>query len=299
MAVEFAGLRLKNPVIAASGTFGYGLEWASLLDLNELGGLVTKGLSLAPMLGNPPPRLAVTPSGMINYIGLQNVGVDRFIREKLPKLAAYRTAVIANVFGTSVQEYAEVARRLEDAPGLAAYELNLSSPNSKGGGMVFGSNLRLLAEVTTAARKVSRRPLIAKLTPNVADIAPFAKAAEDAGADAISLVNTFTGMEAERQRARPQLPGGVGGISGPAIYAAALRLVEQAVRTVRIPVIGIGGILCGADAANFLRVGAVAVQVGTANFYDPLAAVRIVRELEASCRERGLNRVDNLRSGST
>ena len=296
MTVEFAGLRLKNPVIAASGTFGYGLEWASLLDLNELGGLVTKGLSLEPMPGNPPPRLAVTPSGMINYIGLQNVGVDAFIRQKLPKLAAVRTAIIANVFGTSVEEYAEVVRRLEDAPGLAAYELNLSSPNSKGGGMVFGSDLRLLAEVTAAARKVSRRPLIAKLTPNVADIAPFAQAAEDAGADAISLVNTFTGMDTERQGAHPRLPGGVGGISGPVIHLEALRLVEQAVRAVRIPIIGIGGILCGADAAEFLRAGAVAVQVGTANFYDPLATVRIVRELEAGCRDHGLDRVGDLRS---
>jgi dihydroorotate dehydrogenase (NAD+) catalytic subunit len=287
MTVEFAGLRLKNPVIAASGTFGYGLEWAPLLDLNELGGLVTKGLSLAPMPGNPPPRLAVTPSGMINYIGLQNVGVDRFIREKLPKLTAYQTAVIANVFGTSVEEYAEVVRHLEDAPGLAAYELNLSSPNSKGGGMVFGSDLRLLAEVTAAARKVSRRPLIAKLTPNVADVVPFAKAAEDSGADAISLVNTFTGMATERQRARPQLPGGVGGISGPVIHDEALRLVERAVRAVRISIIGIGGILCGADAVEFLRAGAVAVQVGTANFYDPLATVRIVRELDKCWRPAG------------
>ncbi|MBI2819721.1 MAG: dihydroorotate dehydrogenase [Acidobacteria bacterium] len=277
--VEFVGLRLKNPVIAASGTFGYGLEWESVLDLNELGGLVTKGLSIVPMPGNPPPRLAVTPSGMINFIGLQNVGVDAFIREKLPRLAALKTAVIANVFGKSVEDYVEVVRRLDSAAGLAAYELNLSSPNSKGGGMVFGSNLRLLGEVTSSVKRICRRPLLVKLTPNVADIREFAKAAEDAGADAISLVNTFVGPHAERSAAQPVIPGGAGGLSGPAIHADALRLVSRAVQAVRIPVIGVGGILCGADAAAFLRAGAVAVQVGTANFYDPLATLRIAREL--------------------
>jgi dihydroorotate dehydrogenase (NAD+) catalytic subunit len=278
-SVEFAGLRLNNPVIAASGTFGYGLEWESILDLNELGGLVTKGLSRQPMRGNPPPRLAVTPTGMLNFIGLQNVGVDAFIREKLPRLAQLRTAVIANVFGTSVEDYVEVVRRLEAAGGLAGYELNLSSPNSKGGGMVFGSDVKLLGEVTGAVRKVCRRPLLAKLTPNVADIEPYAQAAEAAGADAISLVNTFVGSHPERDAARPALPGGAGGLSGPAIHAEALRLVSRAARAVRIPVIGIGGILCGADAAAFLRAGAVAVQVGTANFYDPRATVRVAREL--------------------
>jgi dihydroorotate dehydrogenase (NAD+) catalytic subunit len=279
MSVEFAGLRLKNPVIAASGTFGYGLEWESVLDLNLLGGLVTKGLSRQPMPGNPPPRLAVTPSGMINFIGLQNVGVDAFIREKLPRLAMLQTTVIANVFGKSVDEYVEVVRRLEAAEGLAAYELNLSSPNSAGGGMVFGSDLRLLAEVTSAVKNVCQRPLLVKLTPNVSDIGEFAKAAEHAGADGISLVNTFVGVHPERPAAKPAIPGGAGGLSGPAIYQDALRLVRRAVETVRIPVIGVGGILCGADAAAFLEAGAAAVQVGTANFYDPLAPVRIAREL--------------------
>lgn len=295
MTVEFAGLRLKNPVIAASGTFGYGYEWAPLLDLNELGGIVVKGLSREPMPGNPPPRLATTPSGMLNFVGLQNVGVKGFIRDKLPKLASYDGAVIANVFGKSVEDYAEVVRQLEDAKGVAAYELNLSSPNSKGGGMVFGSDLKLLAEVVAAARKVSRRPLLAKLTPNVAEIAPFAQAAETSGADAISLVNTFLGMEAERRQARPQLAGGAGGLSGPVIHENALRLVTQAADAVRIPVIGIGGILCGADAATFLKAGVVAVQVGTANFYDPLATVRIIRELHAYCRKAGVRRVFDLR----
>ena len=285
MAIEFAGLRLKNPVIAASGTFGYGLEWASVLDLDELGGLVTKGLSLGPLPGNPPPRMAVTPSGMINFIGLQNVGVDAFISKKLPLFARFKTAVIANVFGKSVEDYAEVVRRLDTAEGLVAYELNLSSPNSKGGGMVFGTDLALLAAVTSAAKRVSRRPVIAKLTPNVADVVPFAHAAEAAGADAISLVNTFTGMESERRQSKPALPGGVGGLSGPAIRAEALRMVESAARAVKIPVIGIGGILCGVDALEFLRAGAVAVQVGTASFYDPRATVRIIHEL-AELRSR-------------
>jgi dihydroorotate dehydrogenase (NAD+) catalytic subunit len=280
-SVAIAGLRFKNPVIAASGTFGYGLEWDSILDLSELGGLVTKGLSRDPMPGNPPPRLAVTTSGMINFIGLQNVGVDRFIREKLPKLARLKTVVIANVFGRSVDEYTEVARRLEEGEGLAAYELNLSSPNSKGGGMVFGSDLTLLSAVIESVRRVARRPVIAKLTPNVPDVAPFAQAAEASGADAISLVNTFTGMEDERRSSLPQIPGGAGGVSGPAIRERALELVAKAAQAVKIPVIGIGGILTGADARELLRAGAVAVQVGTANFYDPLAPVRIARELRA------------------
>jgi dihydroorotate dehydrogenase (NAD+) catalytic subunit len=281
VALEFAGLRLRNPVIAAGGTFGYGLEWQAVLDLNELGGFVTKGLSLAPMPGNPPPRLAVTPSGMINFIGLQNVGVDSFIRDKLPALVSLKTAVIANVFGKSVEEYCEVVRRLESAERLAGYELNLSSPNSKGGGMVFGADLRLLAEVISSVRKVCRRPLLAKLTPNVPDIVPFAKAAEDAGADALSLVNTFIGDHPERSAAKPRIPGGAGGLSGPAIHADALRLVSRAAQAIQIPVIGVGGIVCGADARAFLQAGAVAVQVGTANFYDPLATLRVARELAA------------------
>ena len=299
MTVEFAGLRLKNPVIAASGTFGYGLEWESVLDLNQLGGLVTKGLSLEPMAGNPPPRLAVTPSGMLNSVGLQNVGVDAFIRQKLPRLAALQTVVIANVFGKSVEEYTEVVRRLENAEGLAAYELNLSSPNSKGGGMVFGSDLKLLAEVTSSVRKVCRRPLLVKLTPNVPDVAPFAQAAEASGADALSLVNTFTGPHperAEREASGQTLGGGAGGLSGPAIREDALRLVRRAVQSVKIPVIGIGGILCGADAARFLQAGAVAVQVGTANFYDPRATLRIINELartgpNSMARTHGVRRI--------
>jgi dihydroorotate dehydrogenase (NAD+) catalytic subunit len=295
MTVEFAGLRLKNPVIAASGTFGYGVEFESLLDLNELGGLVVKGLSREPMPGNPPPRLAETPSGMLNSVGLQNMGVDAFIVQKLPRLRSFDTAVIANVFGETTEDYVEVVRRLESAQGLAAYELNLSCPNTKQGGLVFGTDPALTREVTQAVRKICRRPLLVKLSPNVADITPVAQAAEAAGADALSLVNTFVGMQLERGTGEASLPGSAGGLSGPAIHALAVRLVHRAARAVRIPVIGIGGILCGADAAEFLRAGAVAVQVGTASFYDPRASVRIVRELGSYCRRSGIRRVGELR----
>ncbi len=297
MAVELAGLRLKNPIIAASGTFGYGVEFETLLDLNQLGGLVVKGLSREPMPGNPPPRLVETPAGLLNSIGLQNIGVDAFLREKLPRLRGLHAAVIANVFGYEIADYVEVVRRLETGEGLAACELNLSCPNTKGGGIVFGSDPALTYEVTAAVRKVCRRPLWVKLSPNVTDIAPFARAAESAGADALSLVNTFVGMQLEREAGRGTLPGGTGGLSGPAIRALALRLVHQARQAVRIPIVGIGGIICGADAAEFLRAGAAAVQVGTASFYDPRATVRIVRELEAYCRRQGVRHVRQLSQG--
>jgi dihydroorotate dehydrogenase (NAD+) catalytic subunit len=294
MTVEFAGLRLANPVIAASGTFGYGVEFESLLDLNELGGLVVKGLSREPMPGNPPPRLVETPSGMLNSVGLQNMGVDAFIREKLPRLRSFRTAVIANIFGETVEDYVEVARRLEEAEGVAAYELNLSCPNTRHGGMVFGTDPGLTHEVTAAVKNICRRPVLVKLTPNVAEIAPLAQAAERAGADAISLINTFVGMQVEPEEGRRSIPGGTGGLSGPAIHSLAVRLVNHATRVVRIPVVGIGGILCGADAAEFLRAGAVAVEVGTASFYDPRATVRIARELRDYCHRMGIRRVGEL-----
>ena len=294
LSTQIGKIKFKNPVLVASGTFGHAREFESFFDLKKLGGIVTKTITLKPRLGNPAPRIVETPSGMLNFIGLQNVGVARFIKEKLPRLAAFKTAVIANVFGKSVEEYTEVVRRLEDAAGLVAYELNLSSPNSKGGGMVFGTDLKLLAAVTSSAKQVSRRAVIAKLTPNVADIVPFAQAAESAGADAISLVNTFTGMESERRHSKPALPGGVGGLSGPAIHREALRLVEQAVRAVKIPVIGVGGILCGADAAEFLRAGAIAVQVGTANFWDPKTPARVAQELELFLAEEDIANVRDL-----
>ena len=297
MTVDIGGLRLKNPILAASGTFGYGLEFASILDLNELGGFVTKGLSREPMAGNPPPRLVETPAGMMNSVGLQNVGADAFIREKLPRLAKLETAVIANVFGYETEDYVEVVRRLEEAGGLAAYELNLSCPNTAG--VMFASDPKLIREVTGAVRKVSRRPVWIKLSPNVSDIAPFAQAAEAGGADAISLVNTFVGMqmvdvEKKTGSNRATLPQGTGGLSGPAIHSLAVRLVHQAARAVGIPVVGIGGVVCGADAAELLRAGAVAVEIGTANFYDPRATVRIVSELRAYCRRAGVRKVSEL-----
>ncbi len=299
MAVEFAGLRLKNPVIAASGTFGYGVEFEPLLDLNELGGLVVKGLSREPMAGNPPPRLAETPSGMLNSVGLQNIGVDAFLRGKLPRLGQLSTAVIANVFGETTEDYVEVVQRMEaTGGGLAAYELNLSCPNTRCGGITFGSDPALTHEVTAAVRKISRRPLLVKLSPNVTDIVSFGQAAEAAGADALCLVNTFVGMQFGLAPGQPPIPGKIAGLSGPAIRFQALRLVYQTARAVQIPVIGIGGILCGADAAEFLRAGAAAVQVGTANFYDPRATVRIVRELEACCRKAGIRHVRDLSNHS-
>ena len=294
MAVEFAGLRLKNPVIAASGTFAYGVEFQSLLDLNELGGFVVKGLSRLPMAGNPAPRLAETPAGMLNSVGLQNIGVEAFVKEKLPKLRTFRTAVIANVFGETAEDYVEVVRRLESEEGIAAYELNLSCPNTKHGGVAFGTNAALTQEVTQAVRKICRRPLLVKLSPNVADITVTAQAAEAAGADALTLINTFVGMQIGGGTI-PTIPGGVAGLSGPAIHTLAVRLVHQAANAVRIPIIGLGGIICGADAADFLRAGAVAVQVGTASFYDPRATVRIARELETYCRRAGIRGVSDLK----
>ncbi len=295
LSVEFAGLHLKNPILAASGTFGYGLEFAALFDLNKLGGFVTKGLSRRPMRGNPPPRLAETPAGMLNSVGLQNIGVDAFIRDKLPQLRRFDTAVIVNVFGEATEDYVEVVRQLEAAEGVSAYELNLSCPNTKCGGMIFGSYPALIREVTSAVKNICRRPLWVKLTPNVEDIAPPAQAAAAAGADAISLINTFIGRQMPSLDGLPSIPSGRGGLSGPAIHSLALKLIEQAVQAVSIPVIGIGGVITGAGAAEFLRAGAAAVEVGTANFYDPIATVRIVKELESYCRLAGFSAIGELR----
>lgn len=275
------GISLKNPVLTASGTFGYGIEFKALVDLNALGGVVVKGLSREPMDGNPPPRLFETEGGMMNSVGLQNIGVRAFVQEKLPELRAFDTAVIANVFGYAVEDYIEVARVLEDAEGLAAYELNVSCPNTRHGGIFFSSDPVLLAEVVTAVRRVARRPLIVKLSPNVARIEPLARAASDSGADAISLVNTFIALAIDPHTRRPRLVAGCGGLSGPAIKPIALRMVYEASQAVKIPVIGLGGIATGADAAEFLIAGASAVQVGTASFWDPQAPLRVARELDA------------------
>lgn len=279
LATELCGLRLKNPVLASSGTFGYGLEFAGLVDLNALGGFVVKGLSREPIEGNPPPRLVETASGMLNSVGLQNVGVRAFISEKLPQLAKLDTAVFANVFGYQPEDYIEVLQALENAEGLAGYELNVSCPNTKCGGMQFASDPRLLAEVVGMSRKVvSRRPLIVKLSPNVTDIAIMARAAEEAGADALSLVNTVVGLAVDAKAREPKLGAGFGGLSGPAIKPVALRMVYQASQAVKIPVVGLGGIACGEDVAEFLLCGAVAVQVGTATFWDPRRPQELVGE---------------------
>ena len=292
LETQFCGLHLKNPVIASSGTFGYGLEFESIFDLTRLGGFVVKGLSKEPIAGNPPPRLVETPSGMLNSIGLQNVGVRAFVEEKLPKLAGLDTAVFANVFGYEPEDYVEVLRVLEDAEGLAGYELNVSCPNTKHGGMQFGSDAGLLSEVVGLARKAVAhrplRPLMVKLSPNVTDIASMARAAEEAGADALSLVNTFLGMAIDTRTRRPRLGANFGGLSGPAIKPLALRMVYQAAQAVRIPVIGMGGIATGEDVAEFLLAGASAVQVGTATFWDPQSPGRIVDEFRRFLRAESI-----------
>lgn len=273
------GIPLRNPVLAASGTFGYGIEFAHIVDLNQLGGIVTKGLSREPIAGNPAPRLWHTEGGMINSVGLQNVGVTAFVQDKLPKLRQYTVPVIANVFGYAVEDYLEVLRVLENAEGIAAYELNVSCPNTKDGGIFFSSDPALLADLVTRARAAAKRPLIVKLSPNVARIEPFAKAAEDSGADAISLVNTFVSLAIDPKTHQSRIGAGYGGLSGPAIKPIALRMVTEAVAAVRIPVIGIGGIASGDDAAEYLIAGAKAVQVGTATFVDPRAPQQIARQL--------------------
>ena len=294
LATSLCGLKLKNPVIAASGTFAYGIEFERLVDLNALGGLVVKGLSREPMDGNPPPRVWEAQAGMINSIGLQNIGVQAFVKEKLPALAKLQTAVFANVFGYAIEDYIEVVRRLEDSEGLAGYELNVSCPNTRHGGIYFSSDPTLLGEVVAAVRAIARRPLIVKLSPNVSAIAPLAQAAQQAGADAISLVNTFVALAVDPRTRRPRIGAGFGGLSGPAIKPIALRMVHEAARAVRIPVIGMGGIATGEDAAEFLIAGATAVEVGTATFWDPTSPLRVARELADFLRDEQISKVQDL-----
>ena len=295
LSVQIGALHLENPVIAASGTFGYGIEFAELTDLNRLGAIVVKGLSLEPMEGAPAPRLSPTAAGMINAVGLQNVGVRRFISEKLPALRSYRALVIANVFGRTVEEYAEVVRHLEGAEGLAAYELNISCPNVACGGIQFGSHPQMAAQVVAATRKVSRRPLWVKLSPNVADIGAIGKAAEEAGGDALTVANTYPAMSVDFRGRKSRIGNPTGGLSGRAIKPITLRLVYEASRAVRIPVIGLGGIDTAEDVLEYFVVGASAVQVGTANFADPNACLRIISDLERLCASENIFDINGLR----
>ncbi len=285
------GVTFRNAVLTASGTFGYGIEFEKLVDLNSLGGIVVKGLSREPLHGNPAPRLWEASAGMINSIGLQNIGVRAFVANKLPLLRRYATPVIANVFGYAAEDYIEVIRILNDADGLAAYELNVSCPNTRHGGLAFGADESALAALVDAARTASTRPVIVKLSPNVAAIEPFARIAEQNGANAISLVNTFVSLAIDARTGRPRIGAGFGGLSGPAIKPIALRMVYQAACTVKIPVIGLGGIATGEDAAEFLMAGASLVQVGTATFWDPAAPVKIAGQLGQLARDLGYSRV--------
>jgi dihydroorotate dehydrogenase (NAD+) catalytic subunit len=296
LATSLCGVPLKNPVLAASGTYAYGVELASLVPLDQLGGIVVKGLSREPMDGNPPPRLAETASGMMNSVGLQNIGVRAFVGEKMPALRESGATIFANVFGYAVEDYAEVVSVLEDAEGIAGYELNVSCPNTKHGGIFFSNDPGLLGQVVAAARGVikSKRPLIVKLSPNVARIEPLAKTAQDAGADAISLVNTFVALAIDAEARGTRIANGFGGLSGPAIKPIALRLVYEAAKSVSIPVVGLGGIASGIDAAEFMIAGATAVEVGTANFWDPQSPLRIARELDQFLEKQNISRASDL-----
>jgi dihydroorotate dehydrogenase (NAD+) catalytic subunit len=288
LAVELAGLRLKNPLLAASGTFGYGVEYEGLMDLSTLGGIVSKGLYLEPRDGCDMPRIVETPAGLLNAIGLQGVGVRAYVRDVLPQLEKHDTAVVVNVCGDTVEEYAEVTRVLEDAPRVDAIEINISCPNVKKGGMAFGGDPKMTHEVVSAVRRSTRRPVVPKLSPNVADIALFARVCEEAGASAVSCVNTLLGLVVDVEKRRPRLAFGTGGLSGPAIRPIAVRMAWQAARAVAIPVIGIGGIMCAEDALEFLIVGCRAVQVGTANFVDPGVYDRINAGLLSYLDRHGL-----------
>ena len=294
LSVHVAGLKLSNPILAASGTFAYGVEFAHLADLNRLGGIVGKGLSAKPIEGAPAPRLCETPAGMLNAVGLQNIGAERFLTDKLPELRKYRTAILVNIFGMTTAEYVAATEILERGDGIAGYELNVSCPNTERGGVQVGADPELLREVVTAVRRVAKRPLIVKLSPNVTDITALARVAENAGADAISLINTITGMAVDVETREPRLGNVTGGLSGPAIKPIALRMVYQVCRAVKIPVIGLGGIVKAEDVAEFLIVGAQGVQVGTAHFLDPAASVKLVGEFEKWCQKKGVRKMSDL-----
>ncbi|MGD9344859.1 MAG: dihydroorotate dehydrogenase [Candidatus Aminicenantes bacterium] len=294
LSVNIGSIRLKNPVLAASGTFGYGKEFKPFIDLNELGGFVVKGLYYFPREGNPPPRLVETASGLINAIGLQGIGVKRFCTEILPELRTYQTALIINVCGENEEEYAAVVEFLNAYEGIAAYELNISCPNVEKGGLCPAINPDSTYSVVKRVKSVSARPLITKLSPNVSDIGEIAVSAQEAGSDAVSLVNTFLALAVDLDRKRPKLTNIFGGLSGPAIKPIALRMVFQVASRIHIPVIGIGGIMTGADALEYMLCGAQAVEVGTSNFIDPESCIRIVRELEEYCRTNRISRIEDI-----
>jgi dihydroorotate dehydrogenase (NAD+) catalytic subunit len=295
LSVTFAGIQLKNPVIAASGTFGYGIEFEDVVHLDKLGGFVVKGLSKEPMAGNPPPRLYETPAGMLNAIGLQNIGARAFVDEKLPKLRQLKDIVVmANVFGYTREDYERTLHILNEGEGIAAYELNVSCPNTAQGGIQFGSDPRLLDEVVSLARRTSQRPLIVKLSPNVTSIAQMAYVAQEAGADAISLVNTFVAMAIDAETRRPRIANVTAGLSGPAIKPIALRMVYDAAKSVKIPVIGMGGIANAVDIVEFMLAGAAAIQIGTASYWDPCATEKVVDELQEWCVGHRVERLAEL-----
>lgn len=295
MSVNVAGIELRSPVIAASGTFGYGVEFEDIVSLDRIGAFVTKGLSKEPMAGNPTPRIIETPAGMMNAIGLQNMGVRAFVEEKLPKLRQIKGAVtIANIFGYTVEDCIEVIRVLNDAEGIAMYELNASCPNTSHGGMVFGTDPDLLKELVTRTKEVSKRPLIVKLSPNVTSIAQMAKTAAGAGADALSLVNTFLSMAIDVETRRPKIANVTAGLSGPAIKPIAVRMVYEAAKAVSIPVIGMGGIVRAEDGIEFMMAGATAVQVGTASYADPRAVENIANGMRRWCASHQVERASGL-----
>lgn len=292
LAVEIGGLKLKNPVMTASGTFGYGEEYSEFLDLNMLGAVVVKGISLKPMEGNPPPRICETPCGMLNAIGLQNIGLKRFLKEKLPYLRQFDTKIIVNILGNTIREYVRLTKALDDA-GVDAIELNVSCPNVKKGGIIFGTDKRALSKLVSKVKQsAGKSVLITKLSPNVSDITEFAIAAEESGSDALSLINTLRGMAIDIETRKPKLANITGGLSGPAIKPIALRMVWEASQSVRIPVIGIGGIINAQDAIEFMLAGATAIQVGTGNFINPMATIEIIRGIRSY--SEGKN-IDNIR----
>jgi dihydroorotate dehydrogenase (NAD+) catalytic subunit len=294
LSVTVGGLELKNPVMTASGTFGYGEEYAEFYDLGRLGAVVVKGLSLSPKEGNPPPRIVETASGMLNAIGLQNIGIERFVQEKIPFLRTYDTKVIVNFFGDSIEEYVSAAEHLSAVEGIHGLEMNISCPNKQAGWCIFGTDPRVTSQVVQAVRRVTRLPLIVKLSPNVTDISLMAKAAADAGADALSVINTLTGMAIDIRTRKPRLANRTGGLSGPAIKPVAVRMVYEVYKAVKVPIIGMGGIMSAEDALEFICAGASAVAIGTANFIHPTAAVDILDGINSFLQQEHVEDINSL-----